>query len=224
MDWLEHGGGCAMIERMNSLALTPSEPLPAWARLVQEDVRYWLEQAVIGLNLCPFAKAVVVHERLRYRITDAREPEPLLAVLEEELLNLASADPQVLETTLLIAPWALPDFLDFNDFLGECDRLLVRCELDGVLQVADFHPNYQFANTDVNDPQNLTNRSPYPVLHLLREDSIDRAVQAYPDAASIYERNIELLEQLGHEGWGQLGIQARCPWMPAGHPGPEETV
>jgi hypothetical protein len=205
-----------MIERMNTPPSTGQTHAPAWQSLVQEDVQHWLEQAVIGLNLCPFAKAVVVHDRLRYRITDAREPEQLLLVLEEELRHLASVQAQEVETTLLIAPWALPDFLDFNDFLSDCDALLVRCELDGELQVADFHPRYQFASTDVNDPQNLTNRAPYPVLHLLREDSIDRAVEAYPNAASIYERNISVLQQLGHEGWAGLGIQARCP---VAHPG-----
>lgn len=211
-----------MIERMNAPPSTGLTRTPDWHSLVQEDVKHWLAQAVIGLNLCPFAKAVVVHDRLRYRITDAREPEQLLLVLEEELRHLASVDAQAVETTLLIAPWALPDFLDFNDFLNDCDALLVRCELDGELQVADFHPRYQFANTEVDDPQNLTNRAPYPVLHLLREDSIDRAVEAYPDAASIYERNIEVLQRLGHEGWAGLGIQARCPVAHSGELSKEE--
>jgi hypothetical protein len=114
-----------------------------------------------------------------------------------------------LDTTLLIAPYALPEFLDFNDFLAACDAVLIELELDGVLQVADFHPRYQFGGTDVDDIENFTNRTPYPTLHLLREASIDKAVAAYPDAAMIFERNIEMLQQLGHAGWARLGIAAR---------------
>jgi hypothetical protein len=178
-------------------------------RTVIEDTQKWLLEAVVGLNLCPFAKAVVVKDMVRYRVCASAEPADVLAMLREELHHLAQADPRQLDTTLLIAPNALPDFLDFNDFLAACDDVLVDLALDGVLQVADFHPRYQFGGTDADDIENFTNRTPYPTLHLLREASIDKAVQAYPDASRIFERNIEVLTQLGHTGWTQLGITAR---------------
>ena len=178
-------------------------------RTVIEDTQTWLLEAVVGLNLCPFAKAVVVKDMVRYRVCASAEPADVLAMLREELQHLAQADPSQLDTTLLIAPNALPDFLDFNDFLAACDDVLVDLALDGVLQVADFHPRYQFGGTDADDIENFTNRTPYPTLHLLREASIDKAVQAYPDASRIFERNIEVLTQLGHAGWTQLGITAR---------------
>jgi hypothetical protein len=178
-------------------------------RTVIEDTQTWLMQAVVGLNLCPFAKAVVVKDRVRYRVCTSAEPADVLAMLRDELQHLASADPEQLDTTLLIAPHALPDFLDFNDFLSDCDAVLQDLALDGVLQVADFHPRYQFGGTDVDDMENFTNRSPYPTLHLLRESSIDKAVEAYPDASLIFERNIEMLNKLGHEGWQALGVRAR---------------
>jgi hypothetical protein len=174
-----------------------------------EDTQKWLLEAVVGLNLCPFAKAVVVKDMVRYRVCASTEPADVLAMLREELQHLAEADPDKLDTTLLIAPNALPDFLDFNDFLADCDDVLMDLELDGVLQVADFHPHYQFGGTDVDDIENFTNRTPYPTLHLLREASIDKAVEVYPDASLIFERNIEVLNQLGHEGWAQLGIASR---------------
>ena len=174
-----------------------------------EDTKKWLLEAVVGLNLCPFAKAVVVKDMVRYRVCSSADSADLLVMLREELLHLAESHPNTLDTTLLIAPKALPDFLDFNDFLAECDDVLTGLKLDGVLQVADFHPHYQFGGTDVNDIENFTNRTPYPTLHLLREDSIDKAVQAYPDAALIFERNIEVLNTLGHEAWAQLGIASR---------------
>lgn len=178
-------------------------------RIAIEDTQKWLLEAVVGLNLCPFAKSVVVKDMVRYRVCASSDPADLLALLREELQHLAAADPAVLDTTLLIAPHALPDFLDFNDFLADCDDVLVELELDGVLQVADFHPQYQFGGTDVEDMENFTNRTPYPTLHLLREASIDKAVEAYPDAAMIFERNIEMLQQLGHAGWAKLGLAAR---------------
>ncbi len=178
-------------------------------RIAIEDTQKWLLEAVVGLNLCPFAKSVVVKDMVRYRVCASSDPADVLVLLREELQHLAAADPAVLDTTLLIAPHALPDFLDFNDFLADCDDVLAEFELDGVLQVADFHPRYQFGGTDVEDVENFTNRTPYPTLHLLREASIDKAVEAYPDAAMIFERNIEMLQQLGHAGWAQLGIAAR---------------
>ncbi len=182
---------------------------PEQERTAIEDTQKWLLEAVVGLNLCPFAKAVVVKNMVRYRVCASSEPADVLAMLREEFQHLAEADPDKLDTTLLIAPNALPDFLDFNDFLADCDDVLTDLELDGVLQVADFHPLYQFGGTEVDDIENFTNRTPYPTLHLLREASIDKAVEAYPDASLIFERNIEVLNKLGHAGWEALGIQAR---------------
>jgi hypothetical protein len=185
-------------------ALTPDQE-----RTAIEDTQKWLLEAVVGLNLCPFAKAVVVKDMVRYRVCASAEPADVLAMLREELQHLAEADPDQLDTTLLIAPNALPDFLDFNDFLADCDDVLMDLELDGVLQVADFHPQYQFGGTEVDDIENFTNRTPYPTLHLLREASLDKAVEAYPDASLIFERNIEVLNKLGYAGWQALGIHAR---------------
>ena len=183
--------------------------LQAVARIAVEDTQKWLLDAVVGLNLCPFAKSVVVKEMVRYRVCTSADSADLLVMLREELQHLAEADPNQLDTTLLIAPKALPDFLDFNEFLTDCDDVLTDLGLDGVLQVADFHPHYQFGGTEADDIENFTNRTPYPTLHLLREASIDKAVQAYPDASLIFERNIEVLNQLGHAGWQALGIRAR---------------
>lgn len=185
------------------------ELTPDQERTAIEDTQKWLLEAVVGLNLCPFAKAVVVKEMVRYRVCASSQPADLLAMLREELQHLTEADPDKLDTTLLIAPNALPDFLDFNDFLADCDDVLMDLELDGVLQVADFHPHYQFGGTEVDDIENFTNRTPYPTLHLLREASIDKAVEAYPDASLIFERNIEVLNKLGHAGWDALGVRAR---------------
>jgi hypothetical protein len=166
--------------------------------------RHWLEQAVIGLNLCPFAKAVHVKEQIRWIESPARDAQGLLDDLLRELQLLAAADPETVETTLLIHPHALNDFLDYNDFLDVADAAIDELGLTGVLQVASFHPNYQFAGTAPDDVENLSNRSPHPMLHLLREDSIDRAVAAFPDTATIYERNIETLRRLGADGWRRL--------------------
>lgn len=166
--------------------------------------RHWLEQAVIGLNLCPFAKAVHVREQIRWVESPARDAQGLLDDLVRELQLLAAADPETVETTLLIHPHALNDFLDYNDFLDVADAAIDELGLTGVLQVASFHPNYQFAGTAPDDVENLSNRSPHPMLHLLREDSIARAVAAFPDTATIYERNIETLRRLGADGWRRL--------------------
>jgi hypothetical protein len=166
--------------------------------------REWVDKAVIGLNLCPFAKSVQVKGQVRYVLSDANDTAALLAELEQELQHLAAADPEATDTTLIIHPRVLNDFLDFNDFLDEADELLERLGLDGTLQIASFHPQYQFAGTDPADITNYTNRSPYPTLHLLREESIDRAVEAFPEAEEIYERNIETLQRLGLDGWDAL--------------------
>jgi len=168
--------------------------------------RRWLERAVIGLNLCPFAKAVYVKEQVRYVVSHATTPEELLQQLMDELQNLSDTSPEKVDTTLLIHPLVLNDFLDFNDFLDVADAAVDDMELEGELQVASFHPDYQFSDTDKNDISNFTNRAPYPILHLLREDSIARAVEAFPDAADIFEKNIETMEQLGHEGWDKLDV------------------
>ncbi|ALK96657.1 DUF1415 domain-containing protein [Massilia sp. WG5] len=168
--------------------------------------RRWLERAVIGLNLCPFAKAVYVKEQVRYVVSPARTPEELLETLMNELQDLADTDPEKIDTTLLIHPFVLNDFLDFNEFLDVADAAVEDMSLDGELQVASFHPDYQFADTDPNDISNYTNRAPYPILQLLREESIDRAVEAFPEAEAIFEKNIETMEQLGHEGWDKLDV------------------
>jgi hypothetical protein len=164
----------------------------------------WLEKAVIGLNLCPFAKAVHVKQQIRYVVSAATTPEELLEQLMDELQYLADADPDKVDTTLIIHPQVLADFEDYNEFLDVADAALEDMDLVGELQVASFHPDYQFADTDKNDIDNYTNRSPYPTLHLLREDSVERAVEAFPEAADIFEKNIETLRQLGHDGWDKL--------------------
>lgn len=164
----------------------------------------WLDKAVVGLNLCPFAKAVQVKKQIRYVVSEATTPDVLLEDLRKELETLAEANPEKIETTLLIHPVVLNDFLDFNDFLEVAESLLEELELDGQLQIASFHPDYQFAGTDVDDIENFTNRAPFPTLHLLREESIDRAVAVFPDAETIYEKNIQTMQDLGHEGWRRL--------------------
>ena len=178
-------------------------------RIAIEDTQLWLTRAVVGLNLCPFAKAVMAKGQVRYVVTELTEPEQVLKLLQTEMQTLVDADPDTLDTTLLIAPYLLPDFVDFNEFLFDCEAVLQGMDLEGVLQIADFHPGYQFAGTAPDDVENLTNQSPYPTLHLLREDSVTRAVDAFPDAALIYERNIDLLREMGTAGWQALGIKSR---------------
>jgi uncharacterized protein len=185
----------------------PNSPDPApWPsdEAVVAATRTWLEKAVIGLNLCPFAKSVHVKNQIRWVVSHATTPEALLAELESELQLLAATDPEAIDTTLLIHPRVLGDFLDFNDFLNPADALLEQLGLDGTLQVASFHPRFQFAGTADDDIANFTNRTPWPTLHLIRESSIDRAVEAFPEAEAIFERNIETLERLGHAGWRAL--------------------
>ncbi len=168
----------------------------------------WLERAVIGLNLCPFAKSVHVKGQIHYRVSAARDVPTLLQDLEDELNGLQAQDALVRDTTLLIATGVLSDFLDFNDFLHDADRVLQSLDLEGVLQIASFHPQFQFAGTAPDDISNYTNRAPFPILHLLREDSIDRAVQAFPQAEMIFEKNMQTLEALGQAGWDALELQA----------------
>jgi uncharacterized protein len=166
--------------------------------------RRWLERAVIGLNLCPFAKAVYVKQQVRFVLSDAELAEDLLEELAEELLRLRDTPADETDTTLLIHPKVLADFLDYNDFLDRADALIEALELDGILQVASFHPDYRFADSEADDPGNCTNRAPYPTLHLLREASLDKAVAAYPDANVIVERNLETMARLGLNGFRQL--------------------
>lgn len=183
-------------------ASTPHNPTTAEERdRIVADVRHWLTRAVIGLNLCPFAKSVHVKGQVRYVVSEARDEEALLDDLERELGLLAEADPEQVDTTLLIVPHALADFLAYNDFLYFADRMLGSLRLEGTLQIASFHPQYQFEGTGPDDIENFTNRAPYPILHLLREDSIARAAEAFPEAEDIYERNMETLRSLGHAGW-----------------------
>ena len=169
-----------------------------------EETTTWLENAVIGLNLCPFAKAVHSKGQIRWVLSDATEPMALLELLVHELQHLAAADPESVDTTLIVHPQVMQDFMDFNDFLGVAEAALAELNLDGVLQIASFHPQFQFAGTDIDDITNATNRSPYPTLHLLREDSVERAVAAFPAAEDIFQRNINTLQRLGPEGWTQL--------------------
>lgn len=176
---------------------------PAVAEL---DTRVWLERAVIGLNLCPFAKSVHVKGQVHYAISPAQTPQDLLEDLRRELQALVTLDAAVRDTTLLIAPDCLADFLDFNDFLGEAEQALVDLDLDGTLQIAPLHPLFQFGGTSPDDITNYTNRAPYPTLHLLREESIDRAVAAFPHAERIFEANMATMERLGLGGWDALGV------------------
>jgi hypothetical protein len=159
---------------------------------------------VIGLNLCPFAKAVHVKGQIRYAVTAATTADELLAELRHEIDLLAAANPEAIDTTLLIHPQAMTDFIDFAFFLKEADAAIRDLGHEGNLQIASFHPDYEFAGSAADDIANCTNRSPYPMLHLLREASVDRAVAAFPDAAAIYERNIDTLRRLGHDGWRRL--------------------
>ncbi|MCR5882880.1 DUF1415 domain-containing protein [Rhizobacter sp. J219] len=174
------------------------------------ETRAWLERAVIGLNLCPFAKAVHTKGQVRYVVSDATEPEALLAQLLDEMQRLVATDPAEVDTTLLMHPLVLNDFYDFNDFLGLAEEALADAGLEGVLQVASFHPAFQFAGTEPDDITNATNRSPYPTLHLLREASVDRAVAAFPEADAIFEANMETMESLGADGWAALQAEIKA--------------
>jgi len=168
--------------------------------------RLWLERAVIGQQLCPFAAAPYLHDRVRFHVSAQRCIAGLREDLCLELESLRDADPAQCETTLLIHPLVLTDFLDYNDFLDECDAALVELGLEGELQVASFHPNYQFAGVPEQDITNFSNRSPYPMLHLLREASVARAVATFPGIDEIGPRNMQTLRRLGHEGWRRLWL------------------
>ena len=173
-----------------------------------EDTRRWLERAVIGLNLCPFAKAVHVKGQIHYAVTTAIEVADVLDVLASELKALVAVDCEVRDTTLLILTQGFDEFLGFNDFLARANSVLRKVSLHGVIQIAPFHPQFQFADADQDDISNCTNRSPYPMLHLLREVSVDRAVAAFPQADEIFEKNIQTLSKLGAQGWAALDVGA----------------
>jgi hypothetical protein len=193
---------------MTPIAIGPLVPYDdAAARdAVIAATRTWIERAVIGLNFCPFAKAAYVKQRIRYVVTAAADVDRLHDELTHELELLAGCDAQSIETTLLIHPRMLNDFTDYHLFVARVDASVKRLGLRGTIQVASFHPEYQFAGTTSDDVENYTNRSPYPMLHLLREESIDRAVAAFPDASTIVDANVGTLRRLGHDGWKRLWI------------------
>lgn len=169
-----------------------------------EETRRWLEQAVIGLNLCPFAKAVHVKQQIAWQVSRATEPAQLAQELQQALRLMANSDARQIDTLLLIHPDVLTDFEEYNDFLDVVDAVVDAEDLEGVLQVASFHPDYRFAGTGADDRSNYTNRSPYPMLHLLREDSVSRAVDSLDDPDEIYRRNIQLLEEMPEERFKQI--------------------
>lgn len=173
---------------------------------VLEKTRHWLEAAVIGLNLCPFAKAVYVKNQVRLVVSKARHADDLLEELDRELDLLVATPASEIETTLLIHPTLFGDFLDFNDFLEVAEGVVDEHELEGVIQLASFHPQFQFDGTEIDEISNFTNRAPFAILHLLREDSVERAVEAFPQADAIFEANIATLEKLGQAGWTSLGL------------------
>lgn len=189
---------------MSNIFVNPAER--EWASVAADATRTWLERAVIGLNLCPFAKAVHVKGQIHYVVAMSEDRSEWLALVAHELQALQQMDPAIRDTTLLIFPAAMPDFLEFSHFLPDADRVLRKLGLEGELQIASFHPRFQFAGTDRDDITNFTNRAPYPTLHLLREVSIAKALAAFPDAESIFEKNRQTLEQLGHAGWRDLGL------------------
>lgn len=178
---------------------------------VSKHTKQWLEKAVIGLNLCPFAKAPHVKNLVRIVVSEARHLDGFLEDLDRELQLLGNTPASELETTLLVHPTLFPDFETFNQMLEIADDAVVENELEGIVQIAPFHPDFQFEGTEADDISNYTNRSPYPTLHLIREDSIAKAAEAFPDASAIFDHNIALLEKMGHEGWDKLDIP-RCPF------------
>ncbi len=181
----------------------------ATSDLALAETRAWVERAVIGLQFCPFARAPLRKGLVRYVVSEASDTAALLAGLIEELQLLAGEPAEHVETTLLIHPHVLTDFAEYNEFLAVAEAALVELELEGVLQIASFHPHYQFAGTAPGDLGNATNRSPYPTLHMLREASIERALAAFPHPEAIFEANIATLERLGAEGWAALQRQCR---------------
>jgi len=172
---------------------------------VLADTRRWIEKAVIGLNLCPFARSVYLKNQVRIVVSRARHLDAFLDELDRELDLLVNTPAEEIDTTLLVHPALFPDFEVFNDFMGVVDDVVAEHDLEGVIQVANFHPQFLFEGEAENDPSHCTNRAPYPTLHLLREDSVERAVASDAgDAEKIVERNIATLRALGTDGWDQL--------------------
>ncbi len=169
--------------------------------------RAWVEQAVIGLNLCPFANSVLRKNQIAFRVSHAQTTDALWQDLLAASETMLSTPAEQIDTLLLIHPWALSDFLEFNDFVGDVEALFDANGLSGVLQVASFHPDYQFAGVAADDPTNHTNHAPFPTLHLLREASLDQAIDSVPDTDAIVDHNLETMRRLGHDGW--QAIQAR---------------
>ncbi len=178
--------------------------------MTEEEVltktKHWLEAAVIGLNLCPFAKAVYVKNQVRLVVSKARHADDLLEELDRELDLLVVTPASEIDTTLLIHPTLFEDFLDFNDFLEVAEGVVDEHGLEGVIQLASFHPQFQFDGTEPDDISNYTNRAPFAILHLLREESVERAVEAFPRADAIFDTNIATLQKLGMGGWKALGL------------------
>ena len=174
------------------------------------ETRAWVERVVIGLKLCPFAPAPALKGLIRYATSEAETREALLEDLATELQHLVASPPEEVETTLLVHPQVLQDFHDFNDFLEIADEALRIWGLEGEIQIASFHPQYQFADSEPEDISNFSNRSPFPTLHLLREDDVERAVEALPDSVLLYETNIETLRRLGLDGWRRLFAAAEA--------------
>ena len=189
----------------NPIMLNPIDTGTNPAHIIRRT-QDWLEKAVIGLNLCPFAKAVHRNQQIRYVVSAATEREALAEMLAHELMHLQEIDPARTDTTLIIHPHVLTDFFEYNAFLPVADKVANRLRLTGTIQIASFHPDYEFADCASDAIENYTNRSPYPMLHLLRETSIDRAVAAFPQTETIYERNITTLRDLGINGWNALGL------------------
>ncbi len=166
-------------------------------KAIIESVQRWVEQFIVELNLCPFAKREIVKNRVRYVVAEAATEEQLLVALEAELEFLSESTST--ETTLLIHAHVLRDFYDYNQFLDIADGLLQEMNLDGDFQIASFHPHYQFGGTEANAAENYTNRSPYPILHLLREDSLEQAIDDHADVNQIPIDNVALMNNLGKD-------------------------
>ncbi len=192
--------------RQENFSVNPPIEVYVTDEEVLNQTRHWLEKAVIGLNLCPFAKAVYVKNQVRLVVSHARHADDLLEELDRELDLLVATPADEVDTTLLIHPTLFEDFLDFNDFLEIADGVVEEHELEGIIQLASFHPNFQFDGTEPDDMGNYSNRAPFAILHLLREESVERAVEAFPQAEAIFEENIRTLEKLGIEGWKALGL------------------
>lgn len=165
--------------------------------IIVAQTQQWITSVVVGLNLCPFARRVVETNRIRYRVSHAADSRGLLKVLTDELLVLTGTSMATVETSFLIHPDVLQDFYDYNDFLDQAELCIDRLDLEGVIQIASFHPQYQFADTSPDDLENYTNRSPYPMLHLLREESITRVAKNPDDLLQIPENNRQTLQKLG---------------------------